>query len=808
MSLVNRLMLELSSIRGGALTPVFGLLIDTALKGSLLIIASAIAAYLLRGRSASARHAAWSAAVVGHLALPVMTLLAPQWRLPVLPAPPWLDAGIVAPVKSATPAASGVTQFTPQAPSATTSPIKAPAPQINSSATSANAVKAEPATQSQSAAWPLISLLGLMWLLGGLLVLVRLAYGTWRVGQLAKQGDRVADGDWVSLAQRLANRLGITRPLTLLRGESLAVPVTWGVVYPAVLLPPDADEWPEARRRFVLVHEMAHVKRFDALTQLLAQFAIALFWFDPLIWLAAHKMRVEREHACDDYVLRDGTAPSLYAGELLEMVQSIGSPRHESAAPAFAALAMARRSEFEGRMLAILDPKQERHTLGRRSTIAASIALALLVLPLAALRPFHSASVSGANANLSNAAPPSSRPIDPLTYPLLISDRACDSAWRAHEQGTSTHTHADDDGGANTAVEYLSTDKQHCMQARIIGKATFLDDHLTSLVGKSYAAFRQVDANGEKSVRITSDPGGALRYTATRDDRPAVFDDSLRTWLDKVTPEVLREASIDVPQRVARYMKHGGVDAVLAEIDSVSGMAGKRAEYEALLRTPSLTSAQYDKIARHAGRDLASSPTDLSAVLTLLSGGLVSTSKSISAAAGNLVAAQTTMTNALGTALRKSTSSSDSASTLTQYAQTDDPEMILMAIHGARDISSDTDKRLLLESIAPKALVTKNARLRTAFFDASATFHSDDDLRLVLQTALDYAAADPAITLAAFSLVADKMTSDTNRRLVLMTAAEKHLLTTSAIRNAYTAAAKKMTSSTDYVITMQAILNQ
>src|SRR5688572_22741697 len=67
-----------------------GLLLDSALKGSLLVAAAAIAAYLLRGRSAAARHAAWTAAVVGHLALPAITLLAPAWRLPFLPAPPWL----------------------------------------------------------------------------------------------------------------------------------------------------------------------------------------------------------------------------------------------------------------------------------------------------------------------------------------------------------------------------------------------------------------------------------------------------------------------------------------------------------------------------------------------------------------------------------------------------------------------------------------------------------------------------------------------------------------------------------------------
>src|SRR5215211_7206285 len=69
-----------------------GLLLDSALKGILLVAAAAIAAYALRNRSAAARHAAWTAAVVGHLALPAITLLAPAWRLPFLPSPPWLTA--------------------------------------------------------------------------------------------------------------------------------------------------------------------------------------------------------------------------------------------------------------------------------------------------------------------------------------------------------------------------------------------------------------------------------------------------------------------------------------------------------------------------------------------------------------------------------------------------------------------------------------------------------------------------------------------------------------------------------------------
>jgi beta-lactamase regulating signal transducer with metallopeptidase domain len=86
--------------------------------------------------------------------------------------------------------------------------------------------------------------------------------------------------------------------------------VTIGILRPVILLPADAVSWPVERRALVLAHELAHVGRFDTLTQLMAQVAVALFWFDPLLWLAARRMGVEREFACDDAGLREGSAPS------------------------------------------------------------------------------------------------------------------------------------------------------------------------------------------------------------------------------------------------------------------------------------------------------------------------------------------------------------------------------------------------------------------------------------------------------------------------------------------------------------------
>src|SRR2546423_305685 len=289
------------------------ILLDAALKGAFLVLLAALAAFALRKRSAASRHAVWTTAGIGHLAIPALVFILPAWKMPLLPAASWMQPTTVSPAITAAPDGSSAAAAITTRSKAST-PL-APASEAQTAAsTQATESGAEPPTtlasrrpKNSAGRTSGIAILATAWFIGALLVLLRLAFGTWRVGQLARDGARVEDGVWLSLTQRLANRLGVTRPLTLLRGERLAVPVTWGIIYPAVLLPQDSDNWSEERRRFVLVHEMAHVKRFDALTQLLAQVAVAIFWFDPLVWVAAHQMRVEREHACDDYVLRDRT---------------------------------------------------------------------------------------------------------------------------------------------------------------------------------------------------------------------------------------------------------------------------------------------------------------------------------------------------------------------------------------------------------------------------------------------------------------------------------------------------------------------
>jgi beta-lactamase regulating signal transducer with metallopeptidase domain len=823
---------------------VMPILLDSALKGVVLVALAAVATYALAKRSAASRHAVWTAAVIGHLSIPILMLVLPAWKIQSLPAAPWTrSAAASAPL--AAPTATPATRVVERAgddPGISNHQTVAPLGSVPS--TQNNVAAAMPGSVSVVSVKPSrIVIAAGIWLLGALLILLRLAIGTWRVNQLAREGQRVEDGAWLSLTQRLANRLGVTRPLTLLRGERLAVPVTWGIVYPAVLLPEDSDAWPEERRRFVLVHEMAHVKRFDALTQLLAQVAVAVFWFDPLVWIAAHRMRVEREHACDDYVLRDGTTPSLYAGELLEMVRSIGTPTHDRAAPAFAALAMARRSEFEGRMLAILDPRQDRHTFHRKGTFMTAIALALLVLPLAALRPYEAPaaradefpesfkiSIQDGPAAPTPAAKSAATvvgAITPLQTGAVAATRASQKArWSCEAypvgtvlHGTSSHisAHTDNDGDR---FDFLVSEPGRCTEAALIGKAIFSADetHIAQLSPGSFARFRERTSEADRAVSVVPLGDGSLSYTATVNGRPAPFDDSMSRWLSGLLPRVLRELGVNVPDRVARLRAQGGVPAVLAEISRINSGSSKRMHYEELIKHgPALSQADAEKIARQVGRDLTSSG-DLSAVLQMLPRSAVQ-SPGVRAA--------------VGSALNQIQSSGDKASTLEYLAPNADPDMLLVLARAAESLPSSGDKANFLLATAAEFLTPRNAALRTAFFRTASTLASSGDMANVLLASIPYAHSNPDVvydvidgsaSLASsgdaenvlLSVISQRaltpqmtratmgaiqrtlsMGSSGDRANVLIAIAQAKLLTTSELRDAFAKAAMALPSEGD-----------
>ena len=252
-------------------------------------------------------------------------------------------------------------------------------PQAGSAGPVAVATVASPATPPAARRWNVSALevAFAAWSIGVVACAAPLFVGLIGLRRLTAAAAPVDDERWLSLRDEIAAGLGIRRRVPLLLAN-MAVG-TWGLLRPRIVLPAEALDWDDARARAVLAHELAHVRRGDWAVQLAADALCAVFWFNPLSWIVARRLRDESERACDDVVLDTGMQDATYASHLLDIARA-----SRGAAPA-AAMAMARPSTLEGRVTAMLNPTIDRRSPSRRARLA-TVVLLLLVACAAAVR--------------------------------------------------------------------------------------------------------------------------------------------------------------------------------------------------------------------------------------------------------------------------------------------------------------------------------------------------------------------------------------------------------------------------------------
>ncbi len=317
-----------------------------ALRGALVLAAAALAVRALHGAPAAWRHSAWTVAFGTLIALPALALAGLSWRVAVLPA----STGAAVAPGAALPV-------------------------------------------STVALW-----LGAVWALGAVAVALRWIVAHAAARRLVRMARPIRSARWRRAEHAARRAMGLRLPVRLLTPARLDVPAAWGVrpSQRAILLPRSARTWDAGRRRAVLLHEMAHLRRGDLWTQVLAQAAVAVHWFNPLVWRAYRAALAERELACDDAALRAGADPADYAGHLLALARTL-RPRHAALA---AVASMAERPALERRIVSILMPRDCPAASRLRTLATAGSALAF-VLAVVAVEPVQ----RDAEAPLVAAAP-------------------------------------------------------------------------------------------------------------------------------------------------------------------------------------------------------------------------------------------------------------------------------------------------------------------------------------------------------------------------------------------------------------------
>jgi beta-lactamase regulating signal transducer with metallopeptidase domain len=334
-------------------------------KATCLLLAALGASLAMSRASAGARHLVWLVVLGALLVLPALAVWSP---LPVRLLPEEL-----APAAASTPAA-------PTREIARSMPGRATAAREVATLGGASSMSPAGAVDGQSPSFGTVLLL--VWALGALGMILRLAYGVYSVRRIVRRAELLDRPDWQTPLYQIADRLGLDTAPRLVRSDDVKMPFAAGVVASTIVLPAESDGWSAERRSAVLVHELGHIRRRDLVGHTIGRIACALYWFHPLVWTAARRLRAESERACDDLALSFGTRPSDYAEHLLDIVTAVRDHYTPSVA-----LALAHRKEFEGRMLAILDPELRRRGPGRAQTVSIVGALAVLVSLIGAATP-------------------------------------------------------------------------------------------------------------------------------------------------------------------------------------------------------------------------------------------------------------------------------------------------------------------------------------------------------------------------------------------------------------------------------------
>ena len=325
-------------------------LLNSLWPGLAFIAVVWLAMRLIGRANAATRHAIWLVSLIVVAALPFLPASSQRRIVPSIPLAPPLER-LMATLNSPTASFAPVARVIPVIPVAPVAPVAAvaAAPATRSSSepatpgTKTTLLLVDPANTAGNPValgrWSprilegsLPAVLVAVWMAISAFLCGRIAWSYFFLFRLRRRLGFVSAGQR-DRARELGEVFGIRRRVRFFSSSLVAVPMTIGWLRPLLILPPDLlRTLSDTERDSILAHELAHVKRWDYLTNLLQRVTQALFFFQPAVWIIGRQLSIERELACDDWAVKMTGEPRRYANCLTRLVRILGNARPLAAA--------------------------------------------------------------------------------------------------------------------------------------------------------------------------------------------------------------------------------------------------------------------------------------------------------------------------------------------------------------------------------------------------------------------------------------------------------------------------------------------
>jgi beta-lactamase regulating signal transducer with metallopeptidase domain len=640
----------------------------------------------------------------------------------------------------------------------------------------------------------------IVWALLSLTMLARLGIGFRKLRGL-KADALPAPPQWQLQLTRLRRINGIRRQTQLLVSDRIAAPMSLGFVHAAILISRTLlNTLSNAELEHVVLHELAHLRRWDDWTNLAQKLTAAILPIQPAVYWIGHRMSIEREMACDDWVIAATGRAKPYAASLTKVAELTQWRR----ADILAAGATGNRSQLFTRVHNMLNETRNAAPKLALAPLVAAIAAAGTLIYVCARAPQMIAfaqTSADENSRLEPLPPtlpqaprapvaiPSSvapalpaRPVQisalaPMT-PAMAPPAALPPNAPLAPESPLAPTGAQQAG--ETHMEMTNRNGFTSLSVKIDGAIEFTDDDHDVKSLSPGGHFRMEERTGFSghAYDVKADAAGILTKAWSVDGSAKPLDSDGRAWLDRMLPQMIRESGIGAGPRVARILRQGGPQAVITEIGLIHGDGSKRIYLEQLFTQATLSTAQL-KDAAELIRKISSDGDKAQVLLAVDQKYLTGDLRSFLFEAGESISSDGDKRRVVSDIVKKDAGSVDT---------------LVSAARAAKHISSDGDKaEVLIEMAGP---YRPAGGLDVAYFEAVKSVSSDGDHARVLSAILA-AHGDDRDTLARVLESAEKIASDGDKARVLKESVSRYS-EDDLVRKAFFDAANSVSSDGDH----------